>query len=152
MLWELYKSTNSKNELNNVLQNQLELDIKILACAKCICIKVHYFCFGSCIKEWVAPLPLIEGYNSGAVPWSNALGVSLNEQRTWSCQFDKIVAKRGTAVSVIRRCAYFLTDHSDRQIIQSLVLSHLDYCSVVWSSATKNNLHKLQLVQNKAIV
>lgn len=77
------------------------------------------------------------------------LGVSLNEQLTWYCQFDRIVAKRGTAVSVIRRCAYFLTDHSDRQIIQSLVLSNLDYCSVVWSSATKTICTSFNLCRTK---
>lgn len=60
------------------------------------------------------------------------------------------VAKMGRTVSVIRRCTYFLTDHSVRQVIQPLVLSHLDYCSVVWSSANKKVLQKLQLVQNKA--
>ena len=29
-------------------------------------------------------------------------------------------------------------------------MSHLDYCSVVWSGATKKNLRKLQLAQNRA--
>ena len=31
-----------------------------------------------------------------------------------------------------------------------LVLSQLDYCSVVWSGATKRDLGKLQLAQNRA--
>ena len=29
-------------------------------------------------------------------------------------------------------------------------MSHLDYCSVVWSGATKRDLGKLQLAQNRA--
>ena len=37
-----------------------------------------------------------------------------------------------------------------RQVLQALVLSHLDYCSVVWSGATKRDLGKLQLTQNSA--
>ena len=33
---------------------------------------------------------------------------------------------------------------------QALVLSHLEYCSVVWSSAAKREIKKLQLAQNRA--
>ena len=32
---------------------------------------------------------------------------------------------------------------------QALVLSHLDYCPAVWTSAAKKDLRKLQLVQNR---
>jgi hypothetical protein len=37
----------------------------------------------------------------------------------------------------------FLTTLSTRQVLQALVLSHLDYCSVVWSDATKKGLRKI---------
>ena len=43
-----------------------------------------------------------------------------------------------------------LTTLSTRQVLQALVLLHLDYCSVVWSGATKRDLGKLQLAQNSA--
>ena len=36
------------------------------------------------------------------------------------------------------------------QVIQALILSHLDYCSAIWSSAANKELYKLQLVQNRA--
>ena len=42
-------------------------------------------------------------------------------------------------MSMIRRCSTFLTALSTRQVLQALVLSHLDYCSVVWSGATKRD-------------
>ena len=44
----------------------------------------------------------------------------------------------------------FLTTPSTRQVLQTLVLSHLDYCSIMWSGATKKDLGKLQLAQNRA--
>jgi hypothetical protein len=52
--------------------------------------------------------------------------------------------------SIIKRCSGFLTILSTRQILQALGLSHLDYCSVVWSAATKRDLGKYQLAQNMA--
>ena len=39
---------------------------------------------------------------------------------------------------------------STRHVLQALVLSHLYYCSVVWSGAKKRDLGKLQLAQNRA--
>ena len=57
----------------------------------------------------------------------------------------------GTDLSVTGRCSAFLTSQSTRQVLQALVLSYLEYCPAVWSSAAKMNLGKLQLVvQNKA--
>ena len=47
-------------------------------------------------------------------------------------------------------CSAFLTPHSTKQVLQALVLSNLDYCPVVWSSAAKKDLVNLQLVQNRA--
>ena len=56
----------------------------------------------------------------------------------------------GRSLSIIKWCSAFLTTLSTRQDLKALVLSHLDYSSVVWSGATKKELGKLQLVQNKA--
>lgn len=36
------------------------------------------------------------------------------------------------------------------QVIHALVLSHLHFCSSIWSSAAYKELHKLQLVQSGA--
>ena len=58
-------------------------------------------------------------------------------------------AKMGRAVPVIRRYAYFLTDHSVRQVIQALVFTHFDYCLVVWSNVTKRGLYNFNLCRSK---
>jgi hypothetical protein len=56
----------------------------------------------------------------------------------------------GRSLSIIKGCSAFLTTLSTRQVLQALVLSHLDYCSFTWSCATKRDLWKLQLSQNRA--
>ena len=69
---------------------------------------------------------------------------------SWSKHIDTTVAKMGTSLSIIKCCSAFLTTLSTGQVLQALVLSHLDYCSVVWSGATKRDLGPLQLAQNRA--
>jgi hypothetical protein len=40
--------------------------------------------------------------------------------------------------------------HGHYTTLQALVLSHQDYCSVLWSGATKRDLGKYKLAQNRA--
>ena len=80
------------------------------------------------------------------------LGVTLDCKLSWSKHIDSMVAKMGRGLAVIKRCSAFLTPHSTKQVLQPLVLSHLDYCPVIWSGAAKKVLKKRQLVQNRAAV
>ena len=81
--------------------------------------------------------------NHVEVEVTKLLGVTLDCKLSWSKHIDTIVAKMGRNMSIIKRCSAFLTTLSTRQVLQALVLSHLDYCSVVWSGVTKK-------VQNRA--
>jgi hypothetical protein len=78
------------------------------------------------------------------------LGIALDCKLSWSKHIDTTVTKKGRSLSIIKCYSTFLTALSTRQVLQALVLLHLDYCSVVWSGATKRNLGKLQLPQNRA--
>jgi hypothetical protein len=60
-----------------------------------------------------------------------------------------MVVKMGRGLSIIKRCSAFLRTHSTKQVLQALVLSYRDYCPVIWSSAAKKDLVKLQLAQNR---
>ena len=79
------------------------------------------------------------------------LGVTLDCKLSWSKHIDAVVAKMGRSLFIIKRFSAFLTTLSTRQVLQALVLSYLDYCSIPWSGATKKkDLGKCQLVQNRA--
>ena len=51
---------------------------------------------------------------------------------------------------MIKRSAHALTTSSILILLNSLVLSCLDYCPTVWSNAAKEDLSKLQIAQNRA--
>ena len=78
------------------------------------------------------------------------LGVFLDSHLSWSDQIDCIITKMGRGLAMVKKCSSYLTSTVMGQVIQSLVFCHLYYCPVVWSAATKVELSKLQLVQNRA--
>jgi hypothetical protein len=66
-----------------------------------------------------------------------------------------MVVKLGRGLVVIKRCCDFLTPHSKKKVLQAVVLSYLDYCPDMWSSAARRDYYyyylvKLQLDQNRA--
>ena len=78
------------------------------------------------------------------------LAVTLDCKLSWSKLIDSMVEKMGRGMAIITRYSAFWTPQSKKQVLQTLVLSNLDYCPVVWSSSARKDLVKLQLVQNRA--
>ena len=78
------------------------------------------------------------------------LGITIDNQMSWSKHIDNIVSRMGRGVCMVRRVSRFLTVETRRQVLNAIVLSLLDYCFVVWSDASKGDLERLQLAQNKA--
>ncbi len=55
----------------------------------------------------------------------------------------------GRGLSFIRRCSPCRSPSCTSQVIQAIVLCHVDFSSMIWSSAAKKDLRKLHLVQNR---
>jgi hypothetical protein len=78
--------------------------------------------------------------------------ITLDCKLSWSKHTDATVATMGRGVSILKCCSSFLTMLSTRQVLQTLVLWHLDYCPVVWSGTTKNDVGKLQLAHAQSMI
>ncbi len=126
----LHKSADSIKELNDMLQSDLESVSDWVDKNKLVLnvSKTESILFGSKhALQNELPLALsVKGMALEQVHEAKLLGVKLDEQLTWLSHINKLVATTGGDVAVIRRCAYFLTDHSVKQVIKSFVLSQLD--------------------------
>ncbi len=77
------------------------------------------------------------------------LEVMLDRRLKWLKHIENMVIVMGRGLSVIKRCATFLPQYCISQIEQTMVLTYLDSCPVVWSSTSSKDLEKWQFVQNK---
>jgi len=78
------------------------------------------------------------------------LGSTVDECLTWNTHTKLTSKKMARSLGMIKRCAYLMDQTLLKIVIECLVLSHIDYCSPVWSCTTKTNINLLQRMQNKA--
>ena len=150
----MYASSESIKHVNEVLQqelnlvsewiteNKLKLNVKK---TKCMVVGSSY----ALRTDKTLSLSL-QGSIIEQVKEMKLLGVTIDDKLSWSTQIRNIVVRMSNGIYAIRRSAHLLNYTTRKLVIQSLVLSNLDYCPVIWSSASKQEISKLQLVQNRA--
>ena len=78
------------------------------------------------------------------------LGVVFDSNLTMNSFIGKKCATCLFYLKSIGKVRKFLTVDATKCLIQAFVISRLDYCNSLLSGVTKQNLHKLQLIQNAA--
>ena len=150
----LYYAASTCSELNQVLTVELNRVYDWIRSNKLVLnpSKTAAMLFGSSKKlAQESKLNLIiDGQHIQQVKKTKLLGVHLDGELSWSDHINKIAAKMGAGIGAARKFAPFLPPLLLNQIVCSLVLCHLDYCTGVWSSASKGLINKLQIMQNKA--
>ena len=100
------------------------------------------------IKDKVLRISHEDGYLENVTD-IQYLGVTLDQSLSWSLQVSNVTKKINRAIACIRRIKTYLTQSILVQLYYSLLLPHLDYCSVVWGKCNKTDLLKLQRTQNR---
>ena len=76
------------------------------------------------------------------------LGIILDEHLSFNEHVDYVVSKTSKKLGVIRKSREFPDRKTSLILYESLVLPHMDYCSLVYTNTTEVNIGRLQLVQN----
>lgn len=79
------------------------------------------------------------------------LGVYLDNKMSWNIHLNYLIKKSSMMAGILRRISKACPFRAYKTIYYSLFHSHIVYGMIVWNSARKTLIHKLQIIQNKAI-
>ena len=76
------------------------------------------------------------------------LGLLIDNNLSWKSRTDYVCRKSLAAIACIRHSSRYLPVLTRKIFFSSLVLPHLDYCSVVWHSCNSSISQKVEQIQN----
>ena len=79
------------------------------------------------------------------------LGLTIDQNMTWSGHIESLVSKANQRIGLLRRVKHLLQRHARITLYNALILPILNYAHIVWGD--KDNIvlmNMLQIVQNKA--
>lgn len=79
------------------------------------------------------------------------LGVVLNSSLSWKDHIDLVRLKISRFIGILSRLKYELPSNILFLLYNAYVLSHLSYCNSIWGNTYSSHLHKLIMLQKKAI-
>ena len=92
--------------------------------------------------------------NGVCIPFSTSvknLGVFFNETLTWNDHINFICKKAYAALHPLYKLRNTIPPAIKERLVHSLVLSHLDYCDIVYDDCDTLQANKLQRIQNTCI-
>ena len=142
------KTANSDIILNNELckisdwlsSNKLSLNVK----------KTKYMVFHTPQKRVIYPTLKLNNANIERVSQFNFLGVVLASTLKWDKHIGHVFLKVSRVICVLFRLKHIYPQEVLLTLYNTLILSHLSYCILVWGSKIQTN-HRLHLLQKKAV-
>jgi len=123
--------------------NRLSLNIK----------KTNFIIFSSSHKRVPINLPnlSINGNVIERVKYARFLGVYIDERLDWSEHIRQITSKVAKNVGIIQKIRHLLSTKLITTLYNSLVLPYLNYCNMIWISASRYRLCKLTVLQKRIV-
>ena len=81
----------------------------------------------------------------------HSLGVSTDENLTWSNHINAITKKASSGIGSIKRISLCVPPATLYNIYHGLAQSRFDYCSVVWGNCAKHYLTNYRDFKNRAV-
>ena len=94
---------------------------------------------------------MISGQNIVRVPRTKFLGISLDENRSWKYHIDYICNKISKWIGILLRARQVLFGQTLIMLYNTLIKPHFIYGITIWGNTYKKYIHRLHLIQKKAI-
>ena len=79
------------------------------------------------------------------------LGIEINSIEGWKEHISVVNKKVARAIGIISRIRYKLSVKTSMLLYDSLILSQLTYCNIIWAAAYKSSLTKINSLQKRAL-
>ena len=89
--------------------------------------------------------------SNSETPAIKFLGIFIDPKLNFKHHIDAIHSKVSRSLFAINSAKHFIDKKALKTLYSSLVHSHFSYCIPIWSCASKNSIHKLELLQKRAI-
>ena len=80
------------------------------------------------------------------------LGVTINDQFTWSDHHQKVTTKASQMLGLKlmkRTCHFLVNSKRKRTLYLSMVRSQFEHCSIIWCTFTASKLNDFEVIQKK---
>ena len=86
----------------------------------------------------------IDGNNIQQVNKTKFLGIVIEEHLNWAMHISHLCNIIARNVGILQKLRYFIPAYVLKILYHSLVLSHLQYCTLLWANSYHSHLHKLR--------
>ena len=93
----------------------------------------------------------INGNEIKRVNFTKCLGIYIDEHLSWAQQLSFYPKKIARNVGILSKFKHFLPMYIMNTLYYSLILSHLQYCTLLWANTYSTCLNELRILQKKAI-
>ena len=93
----------------------------------------------------------IDNQAIGEVRETKFLGVSIDNELNWKNHIAYICGKISRGIGMIIKARSYLNQSGLMSLYHSFIYPYLTYCNQIWGSTYKTNLHRLTVLQNKAV-
>ncbi|MBN3296694.1 GEMC1 protein, partial [Amia calva] len=131
-------------------QQEMNMFQRLKQVRKCVCSRSSAPVHTSITSICVIYIFLIETFAQHSSSSTKNLGVALDPALSYTQHITTLTRSCRFFLSNIRQIRPFLTDYSTELLVQSLVLSRLDYCNSLLAGLPASTTRPLQLIQNSA--
>ena len=82
---------------------------------------------------------------------TNFLGLIIDHKLNWDQHINHVSKKVSMAIGILNKVKSFLPTRTLFMLYNTMILPHFNYCSLVWGRAAQCRLHKLIVLQKRAI-
>ena len=91
----------------------------------------------------------INGNEIKRVNFTKFLGIYIDEHLSWAQHIEFLSKQIARNVGILSKLKHFLPMYIMNTLYYSLILSHLQYCTLLWANTYSTCLNKLRILQKK---